>query len=175
MGLLTRSVHAGAARLRKGARMAAATETRPSDPLSTRRWQVHLGLIVSFGVALFFVIARVGVGLHIVAGLCFAMLVGVHLAQRRRTVRTLAGRLVETPFWRTPRGRTAVADSVLAFLAVNVVLSGIVDWASRQPVMVRLPGVAPLNWHTTTSLLLLVYLVVHVARRRTRLRHSRIR
>jgi hypothetical protein len=40
---------------------------------------------------------------------------------------------------------------------------------------VSLPGLAPLNWHTTTSLLLLVYLVVHVIRRRARLRHSRIR
>lgn len=155
--------------------MAASTETRPNDPFGTRRWQVHLGLIVSFGVALFFVIARVGVGLHIVAGLCFAALVGVHLAQRRRAVRSLAGSLVETPFWRKPRGRMAVADSVLAFLAVNVVLSGIVDWASPRPVMVRLPGLTPLNWHTTTSLLLLVYLVAHVARRRARLRHSRIR
>jgi hypothetical protein len=155
--------------------MAAPSGTRPSDPLGTRRWQVHLGLIVSFGVALFFVIARVGVGLHIVAGLCFAALIGVHLAQRRRTVHLLAGSLVETPFWRTSRGRTALADSVLAFLAVNVVLSGIVDWASARPLMVRLPGLASLNWHTTTSLLLVVYLVVHVARRRTRLRHSRIR
>ena len=155
--------------------MAAPTETRPSDPLGTRRWQVHLGLIVSFGVALFFVIAHVGVGLHIVAGLCFAALVGVHLAQRRRTVRTLAGSLVETSVWRTRRGRLALADGVLAFLAVNVVLSGVVDWASPRPMMVRLPGLAPLNWHTTTSLLLLVYLVVHAARRRARLRHSRIR
>jgi hypothetical protein len=155
--------------------MATPTQTRPSDPLGTRRWQVHLGLIVSFGVALFVVIARDGVGLHIVAGLCFAALVGVHLAQRRRTVHTLAGSLVETPFWRTPRGRMALADSVLAFLAVNVVLSGIVDWASPQPVMVRLPGLTPLNWHTTTSLLLLVYLIVHVARRLARIRHSHIR
>ena len=155
--------------------MAAHTETRPTDPLGTRRWQVHLGLIVSFAVALFFVIARMSMGVHIFAGLCFAALLGVHLAQRRRTVRTLAGSLIETPAWRTRRGRLALADGVLAFLAVNVVVSGFVDWTSSRPVMVRLPGLAPLNWHTTTSLLLLGYLVVHVARRRSRLRHSHVR
>ena len=44
--------------------------------------------------------------------------------------------------------------------------------------MVELPGMAPLNWHTTTtttSLLLIVYPVVHVVRRRARLRRSRVR
>jgi hypothetical protein len=55
------------------------------------------------------------------------------------------------------------------------VLSGIADWMSPQPVMVGLPGMAPLNWHTTTSVLLVVYLFVHVVRRQARLRHSRVR
>jgi len=155
--------------------MATSTDTRPRDPLGTRRWQVHLGLIVSFGVALFVVVERMSIAVHVIAGLCFAALVGAHLVQRRRTVRTLTASLIETPFWRTPRGRLALADGVLAFLAINVVVSGFVDWASPAPVMVRLPGIAPLNWHTTTSLLLLVYVVVHVVRRRGRLRHSRIR
>jgi len=155
--------------------MVAPLETRSSDSLGARRWQVHLGLIVSFGVALLFVIVHMSVDVHVLAGACFAVLVGAHLAQRRRTVRTLAGSLVETPFWRTPRGRMALSDGVLAFLAVNVVLSGIVDWASPQPVMVPLPGLRSLNWHTTTSVLLLAYLVVHITRRRARLRHSRIR
>jgi hypothetical protein len=41
--------------------------------------------------------------------------------------------------------------------------------------MVGVPGVPPLNWHTTTSLLLTLYLIVHIARRRGRLRHSRVR
>jgi hypothetical protein len=155
--------------------MAAPTQTRPSDPLAARRWQVHVGLIISFGVALLLIVWHLSTTLHIVAGLCFAALVGVHLVQRQRTVRTLSGSLVQTPFWRTPRGRMALSDLVLAFLAVNCVLSGIADWASRQPVMVQLPGIRGLNWHTTTSILLLVYLVVHIARRWARLRHSHIR
>jgi hypothetical protein len=162
-------------RLCKGACVTTSTKTRSSDPLGTRRWQVHLGLIASFGVALFVVIAHTGISVHIVAGLCFAALVSAHLVQRRRTVRALAGSLVEPPTWRSRRGRLALADAVLVFLAANVVLSGIVDWASARPAMVQLlPGLRPLNWHTTSSLLLLVYVIVHVVRRRAKLRHSHI-
>jgi hypothetical protein len=153
----------------------AATEVGPSDPHGTRRWSVHLGLMTSFIVSALVVLVRTGVGLHILAGLCFAGLVGAHLAQRRRTLRALAGGLVQARTWRTHRGRLALADAVLTFLAANVVLTGLVDWASPQPVMVSLPGMAPLNWHTTTSLLLVVYLLVHVVWRRSRLHHSRIR
>jgi hypothetical protein len=154
--------------------MSTSAEIRRRDPLSTRRWRVHLGLIVSFGVALFVVIARMGMGVHIFAGLCFAALVGAHLAQRRRTVRALAGGLVGTKVVRSRRGRLALSDGVLVFLAVNAVVSGIVDWVSRRTVMVPLPGLRPVNWHTTTSLLLLVYVVVHVVRRQARLRSSHI-
>jgi hypothetical protein len=152
----------------------AATEVGPNDLYSTRRWWVHLGLLASLVVSLLTVLARMGVGLHIIAGLCFAGLVGAHLAQRRRTLHALAGSLM-TPTWRTPRGQLAVADGVLAFLAFNVVLSGIADWMSPAPVMVGVPGMPPLNWHTTMSLLLVLYLIVHVVRRRNRLRHSRVR
>jgi hypothetical protein len=151
-----------------------ATEVRPNDQYSTRRWRVHLGLLASLAVSLLVVLAKMGTGLHIIAGLCFAGLVGAHLVQRRRTLRTLGGGLI-APTLRTPRGRLAVADGVLAFLACNVVLSGIIDWMSPAPVMVGVPGIPALNWHTTTSLLLVVYLVVHVVRRRARLRHSRVR
>jgi len=150
------------------------TGTR-ADPYSTRRWWVHLGLLASSGAALLIVLARTGTGLHILAGLCFTGLVGAHLIQRRRTVRTLSGDIARPSAWRRRQGRLAVSGAVLAFLALNVVVSGIVDWASPRPVMVGLPGMAPLNWHTTTGLLLAVYLVVHVVRRRARLRHSRIR
>jgi hypothetical protein len=147
----------------------------PNDPYGTRRWWVHLGLMVSCAAAVLVLLARMGVGVHIIAGLGFAGLVGAHLIQRRRSLRTLAGDLVGTRTRRTRRRRLALSDAVLLFLALNVVLSGIVDWMSGRAVMVGLPGMAPLNWHTTTSLLLIGYLAVHVLRRRTRLRHSRIR
>jgi hypothetical protein len=157
----------------------AAIDERRTDPYSERRWWVHLGLIVTFGLALLLFVARMGLTLHIIAGLCFGGLVVVHLAQRRRTLRTLASDLVRPVRWLTRRGRLAFSALVLIFLAANVIASGIVDWLKGHSVMleVRTVGI-PLpafNWHTTTSLLLIVYVVVHVLRRLARLRHSRIR
>jgi len=134
----------------------------------TQRWRVHLGLIASFGVAALVLVAGRSIAVHIVAGVCFAALVGVHLVQRRRTVRSLATGL--PALTSSPRGRLALSDAVLVFLAANAIVSGLIDWMSPSPVMV-----GPFNWHTTTSLLLLGYVVVHVIRRRSRLRHSTIR
>jgi hypothetical protein len=156
-----------------------AIDERKNDPYSERRWRVHLGLLVSFGLALWLFVGRTGLTLHIVAGLCFAGLVGVHLAQRVRTLRTLATDLMRPVRWLTRRGRLALSDLVLVFLAANVVVSGVVDWSQGHSVMLQLRTVGiplpGLNWHTTTSLLLLIYVVVHVIRRFARLRHSRIR
>lgn len=141
--------------------------------IETRRWWVHVGLIVSFGLAALVLVAGQGFGVHILAGIGFAALLAVHLVQRRRTVRALAAGL--PTLTRSPRGRLALSDAILVFLAANAIVSGVIDWATTRPVMVGLPGMAPLNWHTTTSLLLLVYVIVHVVRRRRRLRHSHIR
>jgi len=138
----------------------------------SRRGWVHIALIASFGVAALIVVARQSIGVHILAGVCFAALVVVHLVQRRRTVRALATSLSKPT---ARRGRLAWSDAGLLFLAANAIVSGLVDWMSPVPVMVSLPGIPPLNWHTTTSLLLVVFVVVHVIRRRTRLRHSQIR
>ncbi len=156
-----------------------AIEDLRDDRYSVRRWRVHLGLILSFGLALLLFVARTGLTLHIVAGLCFAGLVGAHLAQRQRTVRTLAPDLVRPVRWRTRRGRLALSGGVLAFLAANVIVSGVVDWIGGHSVMLPARDVGiplpAINWHTTTSLLLVVYLVVHVLRRSSRLRHSHVR
>jgi hypothetical protein len=131
--------------------------------------------MISLAASLLIILEHVGTGLHIVAGLTFAGLVGAHLVQRRRTLRSLAGGLADTRAWRTRRARLALSDSAFMFLAANVVLSGIVDWISARPAMVALPGLRQLNWHTTSSVLLVVFAIVHIVRRRTRLRHSRIR
>src|SRR4051794_5229366 len=106
----------------------AAIEDRTNDAHALRRWRGHLGLILSVGLALLVITAGMGLTLHIVAGLCFAGLVGVHLAQRRRTVRTLAPDAIRPAKWRARRGRLALSDLVLAFLAANAVVSGVVDW-----------------------------------------------
>jgi hypothetical protein len=157
----------------------AAIDERRNDPYSVRRWRVHLGLIVSFALALWLFVGRTGLTLHIVAGLCFAGLVSVHLVQRRRTLRRLAADLMRPVRWWTRRGRLALSDGVLVFLAANVIASGVVDWFDGHSVMLsgRTIGIPlpPINWHTTSSLLLVVYVVVHVLRRLSRLRHSRIR
>jgi heme exporter protein D len=147
-----------------------------------RRWLVHLGLIVSFGLALVASIGRsglTGLTLHVGAGLCFAGLVVVHLAQRRRTLRGLAPDLARPTSWRRQRGRVALSAGILVFLAGNVVVSGLVDWITGRSAMLSLRAIGiplpALNWHTTTSLVLVIYLIVHVVRRRARLRHSQIR
>ena len=153
----------------------AAAEVNPTDRHGTRRWWGHLGLLTTFAVAVLAILARTGTGIHILAGLAFAGLLGAHLVQRHRTVRVLTGSLARPSIWRTARGRLALADGMLAFLAANVLVSGLADWASSRPIMIGPPGVTALNWHTTTSLLLIVWLPVHVLRRRARLRHSHIR
>jgi hypothetical protein len=139
-------------------------------------------LIVSFGAALVASIGRsglAGITLHVVAGLCFAGLVVFHLAQRRRTLRGLAPDLTRPASWRRRRGRLALSAGVLLFLAGNVIVSGVVDWITGRSVMLTARAIGiplpALNWHTTTSLVLVIYLVVHVVRRRARLRHSQIR
>lgn len=149
------------------------------DQQSERRWFVHIGLIASFGIALAVIVARMGTTVHVLAGLCWAGLVGVHLAQRRRTVTALAPDLVRPVRWRSRRGRLALSATVLAFLAVNVVASGIVVWITGRTVMLPVHEVGiplpDLNWHSSTSLLLVIYLIVHVVRRAARLRSSHIR
>jgi heme exporter protein D len=164
-----------------GAEMTVTADERHAG-YGLRRWRVHLGLIASFGLALVASIGRsglTGLTLHVLAGLCFAGLVVVHLAQRRRTLRGLAPDLARPARWRRLRGRLAVSAGVLVFLAGNVIVSGVVDWITGRAVMLppRAIGIPlpALNWHTTTSLVLVVYLVVHVVRRRARLRHSQIR
>lgn len=159
--------------------MAAISHLR-RDRSGTRRWRVHVGLIVSGAMTLLLLVVGKDVLLHVVVGLIFAGLVGVHVAQRRRTVRNLVGGLAGVVAWRTSRGRRALSDGVLAFLAVNVLVSGVIDWIDGRSVMLpvqTLTGIPipALNWHTSTSLALVIYLVVHVVRRRARLRHSRIR
>jgi hypothetical protein len=66
------------------------------------------------------------------------------------------------------------SDAILTFITINVVVSGILDWGRGEPI--RLPLPTPFErWHLTSSAVLVVYLVVHVARRWKRIRRSTIR
>jgi hypothetical protein len=142
------------------------------------RWLVHLGLLASFAAAfgtLQFLHIRNAI--HADVGLVFAALVIVHLAQRRhRLVRmcTKLGRLRPFRPWVERELRLLASDALFAVITVNVIVSGVLDWGRGAPLLLPFP--APFQrWHLTSSAVLVVYLAVHVARRRKRLRRSTIR
>jgi hypothetical protein len=70
--------------------------------------------------------------------------------------------------------RLSASDAILTFVTINVVVSGILDWAPGGPLLLPLPQ--PLDrWHLTSSAVLVVYLMVHVSRRWKRIRRSTVR
>jgi len=143
------------------------------------RWLVHLALLATFVASLATVVLIPAGWLHIVVGLVFVALAGVHVVQRRHTVARLLGSLARAGGWFTRRGRLAWSDLVLVLLSLNLFVSGTVDWLSGtkvtvQPREVGIP-VRDFGWHALSAMVLLVYLCVHVARRWGRLRRSTIR
>jgi uncharacterized protein YebE (UPF0316 family) len=117
--------------------------------------------------------------LHVVFGVAFMVLLVAHLYQRRRTVVTLARQ-----FWRgrvrtRAPSRLAVSDTILSLLILNVLVSGVVDALNHQATQLSFlsnvgfpPGLV--QWHKLASFVAVIYAIVHVIRRRSRLRHSRI-
>lgn len=152
------------------------------DSVARRRWTVHLLLIVGFLAATLSPIFlskkylfHSGTTNHAIIGLIVLALVLVHLWQRRRTVWRLVSR-----FWgpRSPGARTrlAVSDVILWLLFLNTTISGIADFIVGHTIFLSLPGPNILQkWHALAVLVLLVYVIVHVIRRRTRLRTSHVR
>jgi hypothetical protein len=108
--------------------------------------------------------------IHVDVGFAFVALVLIHLFQRRRTIGRWVSQLV--------RGRWRLSghfysDAVLAFITLNVLVSGLVDWNRGQPTALPLPR--PFGrWHLLSGAALVVYLAMHVWHRRTRLRRSHI-
>lgn len=139
------------------------------------RWAVHLGLLCSAAAALGTLqLLHVRVAYHAVVGLVFVGLVVVHLAQRRRTIARMGTQLVRATTFVERRTRLAVSDLLLLVITLNMLISGIVDWGRGTPT--RLPLPPPFQrWHLTSGIVLVVYLVVHVWRRRKRLWRSTIR
>ena len=160
-------------------------DTAPAEDLGrapTRaqaRWFVHVGLIATFVGALAALVGTTGTRVHILVGLAFGGLVLVHVGQRRRTTARLLAGLAHLKVWIRPRGRLALSDLVLAFLTVNVLASGIVDWQVGYKTELPLSALGLpenlMSWHALSALTLTAYLLVHVIRRRTRLRGSSIR
>jgi hypothetical protein len=143
------------------------------------RLVVHLCLLATFAASLATVTLITEGWPHLVVGLAFVALAGVHVAQRRHTVARLLGNLGRVRTWFRRRGRLAWLDVVLALLTLNVLLSGTYDLLSGNQVILhpRDFGIPfrDIGWHVASALVLLVYLCVHVARRRNRIRRSAIR
>jgi hypothetical protein len=144
---------------------------------------VHLALIAGFVAAVLSAIelskkylGHSGVTNHSIIGLVVLGFVVVHLIQRRRTVARLSARLAGLRKSTETRTRLAVSDAILWLLTLNVMVSGFVDFVNGQTVYLPIPGPdAFRKWHEMGALVLIVYVIVHVLRRRTRLRTSRIR
>jgi hypothetical protein len=139
------------------------------------RFAVHLGLLGSAAAALGTLqLLHVRIAYHAVVGLVFVGLVLVHLVQRRRIIGRMATQLVRVRAFLKGRSRLALSDLLLFFITMNVLVSGILDWAHGQPTQVPLP--VPFDrWHLDSGLALVVYLAVHAWRRRKRFRRSTIR
>jgi hypothetical protein len=145
---------------------------------SQRAWGrglVHLGLLLTVAGALAtLTILYIRNAIHADIGLAFVGLVVVHLAQRRRTVTRLVSQLARARSFAERRIRLAASDLILAFITLNVLVSGVLDWSRGEPIQLPLPS--PFDrWHLLSSVALVIYLVVHVWHRRKRLRRSTIR
>jgi hypothetical protein len=136
---------------------------------------VHVGLLVSVAGALATLqLLHVRQWYHTVVGLVFVGLVVVHLTQRRRTIARMATQLVRAKTLVERRIRLTVSDLVLLIITANVLISGVIDWGRGTPTQLPLPP--PLQrWHLTSSIVLVIYLGVHVWRRRKRIFRSTIR
>ena len=128
------------------------------------RWMVHLGLI---GFTITSLVFEPVLILHVVLGLAFALLVGIHLAVRRRVSKRLAVRLLKILRGLLPADRLALADGLLFIITSAMLVSGFWDlWAAHH---------TKIRWHAITGVVLTIYIAVHTARRWGRLRFSKIR
>ena len=150
--------------------------TRSRTTWHTRsRWLVHLGLLASFAGAFGTLqLLHIRNAIHADVGLVFAGLVVVHLAQRRHRIARMLAQVRRVRPRVEREMRLLASDGILAFITLNVVVSGILDWGRGSPIGLPLP--MPFSrWHLTSSAVLVVYLVVHVSRRWKRIRRSTVR
>jgi hypothetical protein len=149
-----------------------------SDARSARRaWSrplVHLGLLLSLvGALATLTILYIRNAIHADIGLAFVGLVIVHLAQRRQTVARMASQLARARSLVGRRIRLVGSDLLLAFLTLNVLVSGVMDWSRGEPTELPLPR--PLDrWHLLSGVALVLFLLFHVWHRRKRLTKSTI-
>jgi hypothetical protein len=113
---------------------------------------------------------------HAIIGLVVLVLVIVHLTQRRHTVRRLISRLFRRTSSTGLQSRQAASDTILWLLTLNAMVSGVADFVVGHTIFLPIHGPNIVQkWHAMAILVLLVYVIVHVIRRRGRLRTSHIR
>jgi len=145
-----------------------------------RRWYVHLALLVSLaGSLLSLIYLSKSITMHVIFGVWFMAMLLFHFYQRRRTIASLLKRLLGVQTRTRAATRLVVSDIILDLLVLDVLVSGIIDCLNHQatafPFASALglpPGLS--QWHKLAALVLVVYAVVHVIRRRKRLRRSHI-
>jgi hypothetical protein len=159
------------------------TSDARGDSIARNRWLVHLALILGFLGAVISAVflsrrylGHSGTTDHSIIGLLVLALVLAHLTQRRQTVKRLIARFFRRQNSRGTRTRLAISDTILWILTLNAMVSGIVDFMVGHTIFLSIPGPSILQkWHAMSVLILLVYVIVHVIRRRGRLRASHIR
>ena len=150
------------------------TSTARATRRAWGRGLAHLGLLLTAAGALAtLTILYIKNAIHADIGLVFVGLVVVHLVQRRRTVARMLSQLARVRSFAERRLRLAGSDLILAFITLNVLVSGVLDWSRGEPIQLPLP--APLDrWHFLSGVALVLYLIFHVWHRRKRLRRSTI-
>jgi hypothetical protein len=153
------------------------------DVIARRRWVVHLSLIAGFLAALLSAVflsrkylGHSGIADHSIIGALVLCLVIVHLVQRRQTVGRLAKRLIRITAAMPVQTRIAVSDLILLLLTLNAMASGLADYLAGSTTLLPFGGPARLlKWHADAVIVLVIYVIVHIIRRRRRLRSSHIR
>ncbi len=127
------------------------------------RWLVHLGLLAFAAAALGTLqLLHIRNAIHADVGLVFAGLVIVHLAQRRHRIARMFAQLRRSRRRVARELRRLASDAILAFVTVNVVVSGILDWDRGAPLLLPVLPQPFDRWHLLSSVVLVVYLAIHV-------------
>ena len=153
------------------------------DSIARNRWLVHCALIIAFlGVVISAIflskpyLGHSGVTDHAIIGFIILGLVVAHLLQRRHAVRRLLTRLANRETLTATRSSQGASDLILWLLTLNAMISGTTDFLIGHQILLPIPGPIIIEkWHAFSALVLLIYVMVHVIRRRSRLRTSRIR
>lgn len=142
---------------------------------------VHLALIIGFAASLATAITlskkylgHSGTTNHAIISVVVFVILLVHLCQRRHTIARFASQLTGRR-GRSKTSRLALSDTILWLIVANTMVSGIADYVVGHTIFLPLPGpVVIQKWHGFSAIVLLVYVTVHVLRRRPRLRTSHI-